>query len=99
MAFDPRLAWVCSFREWCSRLLWRGSTTPAAKADPELALTDPPMDTRSAHSLVDQRTLAWLAGDFLAIAMLLTGVGTYGVLSYAAAWLLATGTVVGVLRA
>ncbi len=43
------------------------------------------MDTRIADSLVAQRAPAFLAGIFSLIAILLVGVGTYGVLSYAVA--------------
>ena len=54
--------------------------------DPEAPLNDlRSMDTRIADSLVAQRSPAFLAGIFSLIAILLVGVGAYGVLSYAVA--------------
>ena len=54
--------------------------------EPDVPVDDlRPMDTRIADSLVAQRSPALLAGIFSLIAILLVGVGAYGVLSYAVA--------------
>jgi predicted permease len=56
------------------------------RIDPEVPVNDlRSMDTRIADSLVAQRSPAFLVGIFSLIAVLLVGVGTYGVLSYAVA--------------
>jgi predicted permease len=56
------------------------------RIDPDLPITDVrPMETRIADSLVARRSPALLAGLFSAIAVLLTAICTYGVLSYAVA--------------
>jgi ABC-type antimicrobial peptide transport system permease subunit len=54
--------------------------------DPELALSDVhSMEQRIENSLVGRRSPALLAEAFAGIALLLTAIGTYGVLSYAVA--------------
>jgi predicted permease len=54
--------------------------------DPELPIDDlRPMQSRIDDSLVARRAPAMLAAIFAAVALLLAGIGTYGVLSYAVA--------------
>jgi predicted permease len=72
-------------------LVVRSSVTPdlqrfVRQIDPELPVTDlMSMDARISDSLLAQRSPAFLAAIFSVIAILLTAVGTYGVLSYAVA--------------
>jgi predicted permease len=56
------------------------------QVDPDIPVSDlRSMDTRIADSLVARRSSALLAGLFSLVALLLTAIGTYGVLSFAVA--------------
>jgi predicted permease len=74
----------------------RGSMKPDAlkaglqsvvrEIDPNLVVNaTESMADRIAASLIDRRSPAWLSGIFSGMALLLVGLGTYGVLSYAVA--------------
>jgi predicted permease len=64
-----------------------GSLRQAVRSvDADLAVSDlQSMDARIAETLIARRSPAMLAALFAAIALLLTGIGTYGVMSYAVA--------------
>ena len=60
--------------------------TIVRQTDPEAAINDiRSMDARVSDSLLTRRTPSFIAAIFSAIALLLTAVGTYGILGYAVA--------------
>lgn len=66
--------------------LERTLETAVRHVDPELAVTDKlPMDVRIADSLTERRSPVILGSLFSGIALLLTAIGTYGVVSYSVA--------------
>ena len=64
-------------------LLARGIASALTTADPDLVFTFRPMTDQVSASLTQERVIAMLAGFFGALALLLAGLGLYGVTSYA----------------
>jgi predicted permease len=63
--------------------LTRGIIAAAARVDPDLALTFRPLADQLGASVTQERVVAMLSGFFGALALLLAGVGLYGVTAYA----------------
>jgi putative ABC transport system permease protein len=64
-------------------LLARGVAAAIASVNPDLALTFRPLADQVNASLTQERIVAMLSGFFGALALLLAGLGLYGVTSYA----------------
>ena len=64
-------------------LLTKSVTAAIATVDPNLALTFRPLSDQVNASLAQERIVAMLSGFFGALALLLAGLGLYGVTSYA----------------
>jgi putative ABC transport system permease protein len=64
-------------------LLARSVAAALIAEDPDLAFTFRPMTDQVSASLTQERVIATLAGFFGALALLLAGLGLYGVTSYA----------------
>src|SRR5262249_8716799 len=64
-------------------LLTRSVADAIASVDRDLALTFRPLSDQISASLTQERIVAILAGFFGALALLLAGLGLYGVTSYA----------------
>jgi putative ABC transport system permease protein len=64
-------------------LLTRSVAAATTAVNPNLALTFRPLAEQVHGSLVQQRLMAQVAGFFGAVALLLAGLGLYGVASYA----------------
>ena len=64
-------------------LLTRGVVAAIGRVDPDLSLTFTPLATQIDESLTQERLVAMLSGFFGALALLLAGIGLYGVTSYA----------------
>jgi predicted lysophospholipase L1 biosynthesis ABC-type transport system permease subunit len=61
----------------------RGVAAALRAVDPDLAFTFSPLADQIDASLAQERMLAWLSSFFGALALLLAGLGLYGVTSYA----------------
>ncbi len=63
-------------------LLARGVAEAVARVDPALAMTFTPLARQVDDSLARERILAMISGYFGGLALLLAGLGLYGVMSY-----------------
>jgi putative ABC transport system permease protein len=61
----------------------RGVAAALSAVDPKLVFTFRPLAEELAASLAQERMVAWLSGFFGVLALLLAGLGLYGVTSYA----------------
>jgi predicted permease len=64
-------------------LLTRSLVAALAEVDPGVAITFRPLSEQVDNSLIQERMVAMLSGFFGALALLLAGLGLYGVTSYA----------------
>ena len=64
-------------------LLTRSVADAIAAIDPDLALVFQPLDVQVRSSLAQERTVALLSGVFGVLALLLAGIGLYGITAYA----------------
>jgi predicted permease len=63
-------------------LLTRGVAEAITRIDPAMGVTFMPLARQIDDSLVRERILAWLSGFFGVLALLLAGLGLYGLMSY-----------------
>jgi putative ABC transport system permease protein len=65
--------------------LVRGVAAAIARVDPDIAITFTPLRQQVDAALVQERIMAMLSGFFGTLALLLAGIGLYGVTAYAVA--------------
>ena len=81
--FPPFVSATARSTSGSAALLTKSITTAIGQVDPDLSLTFRPLAQQIRGSLAQERVIAILSGFFGALALLLAGIGLYGVTSYA----------------
>jgi predicted permease len=81
--FPPFISATVQAANGSASLLTKSITAAVVQVDPDLSLTFRPLAEQIHGTLAQERVIAMLSGFFGALALLLAGIGLYGVTSYA----------------